>query len=98
MTPSFGFEMSFHLALEKATIIYDLTRDPIFKLCPGEDEPFTPETTPGDGWFLQIEHFAKLIQGEELEVVTTLEQSRDSVKIVEAEKQSAENGQIVKIL
>lgn len=97
MTPAFGFEMSFHLALEKATIIYDLTRDPMFKVCPAEGKPFTPEVAEGDGWFLQIEHFAKLIQGEELEAITTLEQSRDSVKIVAAEKESVKKGRIVKI-
>ena len=97
MTPPFGFEMSFHLALERATIIYDLTRDPMFKLCPAAGEPFTPDVAQGDGWFLQIEHFAKLLEGAELEVVTTLEQSRDSVKIVAAEKESAEKRQIVSI-
>jgi len=97
MTPSFGFEMSFHLTLERATIIYDLTRDPMFKVCPGEGEPFTPDVVEGDGWFLQIEHFAKLLEGAELEVVTTLEQSRDSVKIVAAEKESVKKMQIVSI-
>jgi len=97
MTPSFGFEMSFHLALERASIIYDLTRNPMFKLCPAAGKPFTPKVAEGDGWLLQIKYFAKLIAGAELEVVTTLEQSRDSVKIVAAEKESIKKGQIVKI-
>ncbi|MBN2271589.1 MAG: Gfo/Idh/MocA family oxidoreductase [Sedimentisphaerales bacterium] len=97
MTPSFGFEMSFHLALERASIIYDLTRVPMFKLCPVSGEPFTPKVAQGDGWLLQIKHFAKLIQGEELEVITTLEQSRDSVRIVAAEKESVKKMKIVLI-
>ena len=97
MTPSFGFEMSFHLALEKATIIYDLTRSPMFKLCPAAGKPFTPKVAKGDGWLLQIKHFARLIAGAELKEVTTLEQSRDSVKIVAAEKDSIKKGKIVKI-
>ena len=97
MMPSFGFEMSFNIVLEKATIVYDLTRDPMFKICGVEGEPFTPEVEKGDGWLLQIAHFAKTIAGEKLEPVTTLEQSRDSVKIVAAEKESAEKMQIVSI-
>ncbi len=97
MTPSFGFEMSFNLVLETATIIYDLTRKPMFKVCPAEGDAFTPDVAEGDGWFLQIEHFAKLLAGEKLEPVTTLEESRDSVKIVAAEKQSIEEMKKVEI-
>ena len=97
MTPSFGFEMSFNLVLETATIVYDLTRKPMFKLCPAEGDVFTPDVAEGDGWFLQIEHFAKLTAGEKLEPVTTLEESRDSVKIVAAEKQSVKKKKKVEI-
>ena len=97
MTPGFGFEMSFNIAMEKGTLIYDLTRDPMFKVCPAEGEAFTPEVQEGDGWFLQIAHFAKALAGENLDEVTTLEQSRDSVKIVAAEKKSAQTGRKVTI-
>ena len=95
MTPSFGFEMSFNIALEKATIVYDLTRDPMFKVCPAEGQAFTPEVTKGDGWFLQIEHFAKAVRGEKVEPITTLADSMNSVKIVDAEKESISKGQKV---
>ena len=89
MMPTFGFEMSFNIVLDKATIVYDLTREPAFKVCPAEGEAFTPEVQEGDGWFLEIAHFAKTISGEKVERITTMEQSRDSVRIVAAEKQSA---------
>ena len=89
MTPSFGFEMSFNIAMEKATIVYDLTRDPAFRVCPVEGDVFTPEVVEGDGWLLQIRHFAKAASGEDVPPITTLEASRDSVRIVEAEKESA---------
>ena len=95
MTPSFGFEMSFNIALEKATIVYDLTRDPMFKVCPAEGQAFTPEVTKGDGWFLQIEHFAKAVRGEKVKPITTLADSMNSVKIVDAEKESISKGQKV---
>jgi len=95
MTPSFGFEMSFNIALEKATIVYDLTRDPMFRVCPAEGEAFTPEVEKGDGWLLQIAHFAKAVRGEKVDPVTTLDDSMNSVKIVDAEKESISKGQKV---
>jgi predicted dehydrogenase len=89
MMPAFGFEMSFNIVLEKATLVYDLTREPAFRVCPAEGEAFTPEVQEGDGWLLEIEHFARAVRGEKVEEITTLEQSRDSVRIVAAEKESA---------
>ena len=88
MTPSFGFEMSFNLALEKATLVYDLTRQPVFRVYPAAGEVLTPEVAEGDGYTRQIEHFAKAVSGQAVEEVITLRQSRDSVRIVQAERQS----------
>lgn len=97
MMPSFGFEMSFNIVQEKATIVYDCTREPAFKVCPTEGEAFTPQVQPGDGYILQIEHFVRAMKGEKMTPVTTLEESRDSVKIVEAEKKSVQTGGIVSL-
>jgi len=97
MMPSFGFEMSFNIVQEKATIIYDCTREPAFKVCPADGEAFTPEVQPGDGYILQIDHFVRVLKGEKMTPVTTLEESRDSVKIVEAEKKSVQTGGIVSL-
>ncbi|UCG55905.1 MAG: Gfo/Idh/MocA family oxidoreductase [Phycisphaerales bacterium] len=88
MMPGFGFEMSFNIVMEKGTIVYDLTRDPAFKVCPAEGDAFTPEVEQGDGYTLQTAHFAKMIAGEDVPSVTTLEESLNSVKIVQAEKES----------
>ena len=92
MTPSFGFEMSFNIVLEEATLVYDSTRDPVFRIYPANDEPFTPQVEEGDGYSLEIAHFVRTINGAEVESVTTLEQSRNSVMIVEAEKESLRTG------
>jgi len=97
MMPTFGFEMSFNIVMEKATLVYDLTRDPAFRLCPAEGEAFTPKVAEGDGWFLQIAHFAKAAKGKKVKAITTLEESKNSVKIVEAEKKSASKGKKVSI-
>ncbi len=90
--PAFGFEMSFNIMMEKATIVYDCTREPAFKLCPQEGEAVVPDVQEGDGYSLEIDYFARVVQGEKLPPVTTLEQSRDSVKIVQAEKESMTTG------
>jgi predicted dehydrogenase len=88
MTAAFGFEMSFNLVLERATITYDLTRRPMFRICPAEGREFAPHVLEGDGYLHEIEYFARLVRGEDVKSVITLEQSRDSVRIIEAEKKS----------
>ena len=97
MMPSFGFEMSFNLVLEKATIVYDCTRQPTFKVCPAGGEAFTPDVAEGDGYLQEIAHFARLIRGAKVAQVTTPQQSCDSVRIIEAEKQSAKTGEKILI-
>ena len=93
--PSFGFEMSFHLVAEGATIIFDSTRDPAFRVCPAEGEAFSPSLVSGDGYDGEVDHFLRTVQGEDLPAVTTLESARDSVRIVEAERRSALERKIV---
>lgn len=89
MTPSFGFEMSFNIMLEKATIVYDCTRDPAFKVCPAEGDAFTPDVPDGDGYSREIDYFVNSINGKQTEEVLTLEESMNSVKLVLAEIESA---------
>ncbi|WP_165069841.1 Gfo/Idh/MocA family protein [Paludisphaera rhizosphaerae] len=95
MAPTFGFEMSFNIVLEKATIVFDCTRTPAFRVCPAEGEAFTPELPPGDGYTREIDHFARAVAGESVEAVVTPFQSRETVRLVLAEKQSAREGRRV---
>ena len=95
MAPTFGFEMSFNIVLEKATIAFDCTRTPAFRVCPAEGEAFTPELPPGDGYTREIDHFARAAAGETLEPVVTPFQSRETVRLVLAEKASAREGRRV---
>jgi predicted dehydrogenase len=91
MSPSFGFEMSFNIVMEKATLMYDCSREPSFKVCPVEGDAFTPDVVTGDGYSLEIEHFAGLVRGESLPEVITLQQSTDSIRIVQAEIKSVQD-------
>lgn len=95
MAPSFGFEMSFNVVLEKATIVFDCTRTPAFRVCPAEGDAFTPELPPGDGYTREIDHFARAAAGETLEPVVTPFQSRETIRLVTAEKESAREGRRV---
>jgi predicted dehydrogenase len=89
MAPSFGFEMSYVIVLERATILFDCTRTPAFRVCPADGPSFTPEVPPGDGYSREIEHFARAVAGEAVEPVITPEQARDTIRLILAEKQSA---------
>ena len=80
MAPSFGFEMSFTIALEKATIMYDCTREPAFKVCPADGDVFMPDVVPGDGYSLEITHFAEKIRGRETTEVINPEQSKKTIQ------------------
>ena len=88
MTGSFGFEMSFNIVMEKATIVFDCSRQPSFKVCPADGDVFTPDIAKGDGYSLEIEHFAGLANGEKLPEVITLDQSLNSIRLVKAEIES----------
>ncbi len=95
MAQSFGFEMSFNLVLERASIQYDLTRTPAFRVCPFEGEAFSPEVPAGDGYSREIEHFARAAAGEPVEKLVSPEESRETIRLVLAEKQSAREGRRV---
>ena len=97
MAPSFGFEMSFNVLLDRATIVYDCTRAPAFKVCPVDGDAFTPEIAPGDGYSNEIAHFVKAASGASVPEIITLPQSVDSLRLVLAEKRSAASGEKVSL-
>ena len=88
MAPEFGFEMSFKIMLENATLLYSSAQQPTLKVCPKEGKMIVPEVPNGDGYFFEIQHFIDLISGKQIKSIITPEQSADSVRIIEAEKES----------
>ncbi|MFH1616073.1 MAG: Gfo/Idh/MocA family oxidoreductase [Planctomycetota bacterium] len=95
MAPGFGFRMSFDIMLEKATISYDCTRDPAFKVYLAQGRVETPQVPAGDGYSQEIDYFVKVIQGKNVPKVLTPQQARDAVRLVTAEKESADCGKEV---
>ena len=97
MAPGFGFEMSFNIILEKATITYDCTRKPTLKIYPIDGEAFTPEVETNDGYLSEITYFIKKVVGQKVPEIITPTDSLNSIKLVLAEKQSANSGKEVTI-
>jgi len=97
-SPSFRFEMSFNIILEKAAIAYDCTRDPAFTVFPAQGQFFTPDVESGDGYSLEIAHFIKKITGQKVPEIISPIDSLNAVKIVLAEKHSAQTKKEVPIL
>jgi len=95
MASSFGFQMAFTLALESASLVYDSTQTPTLRVCPRHGEALIPALAPGDGYSLEIGHFAQRVRGEVTETVTTLQDSCQSVEVVLAEIESAGRGEPV---
>ena len=88
MAPGFGFEMSFKIMLEKATLVYSSAQEPTFRIFPIDGETIIPEIPTGDGYSFEIQHFVDILSGKVVPSIITPEQSGDSVKIIEAEKES----------
>jgi len=97
MRPSFGFEMSFNILLEHATIVYDCTRPVPFKLCLDKGEAIIPKVDKRSGHMLELIHFIKQLKGETVPKVLTPEDSLNSIKIILAEEQSALKGREIRI-
>jgi len=98
MAPGFGFEMSFKIMLEKATLVYSSAQEPTFRIFPIDGEIIIPEILTGDGYSFEIQHFVDTLSGKAVPSIITPEQSGDSVKIIEAEKESIRNNDKISLL
>ena len=98
MAPGFGFEMSFKIMLEKVTMVYSSAQEPTFRIFPIDGETIIPEIPTGDGYSFEIQHFVDTLSGKVVPSIITPEQSGDSVKIIEAEKESIRNNDKISLL
>jgi predicted dehydrogenase len=97
MTPSFGFEMSFCLVLERAVLVFDSRLKPTLTVYPKDGAAFSPPVAAGDGYEAEIRHFLSWVKGDRVSAVVTPEQARDAVRICLAEKESLSAGRKVPI-
>lgn len=92
---SFGFQMSFDLIFEKATVNFDITRPVPYRICPADGDAFEPKLEDADGYLLELKHFVKTIRGQTTDAILTPEDSMKSIELVLAEMESAKSGKIV---
>lgn len=90
MMSGFGFEASFNVVMEKATLVFDCTRDPAFRLCLEDGTVKTPEVSTVDGYHNEIDWLIKSIKGQAVDQIITPKQASDSIRLVLAEKDSIE--------
>ena len=95
MMPKFGFEMSFRVVMEKATLLYDCNQKPTLKICPYKGKIIVPRIESKDGYALEISHFIKAVLGKAVPKILTPKQSYDSICLIEAAEKSVQSGKIV---
>lgn len=95
VSSSFGFRMSYELLTEHATIVYDSSRSPAYRIFPDDGPAFTPPISPKDGYFHEIEYFSNWIQGAVEKDCITPQQTMDSIRLIEAEIQCCQSGKTV---
>jgi len=93
--PQYPFGMSFTIAMERATL--NMTPDLALKLHLKKGGTKAVPVPPGDGYSLELAHFADCIRRNKKSAVVTPESSADSVRLVEAEVKSARTGKTVRV-
>jgi len=93
--PGFPFEMSFTIAMERATLA--CTPDLVLRLHPAQGRSRTIRVPKGDGWTRELKHFVDCIARNEESDVVTPESALESVRLVEAEIRSAKTRRTVRI-
>ena len=96
-SPTAGFEANYTVNFEHATVICDGKRSVPLCIYPEKGKPIVPKLPAGDGYLHEIQWFLDKLRGKAVKPLTTPEESRGSVLIVEAEKKSAKTGKPVKL-
>lgn len=97
-SPSFSFEARSFVELEKATIVMDAKRAAPLQVYPFRGRPFTPKLDYSiSPYEAEIKAFAAWTLGRRASVPITLEDARDAVALVEAERMSMRAGREIMI-
>jgi len=97
MAPGYNFKMSFTVNLEYATILFDSTSSPTLKILTFDNHTYSFPAEEKDGYWHEIEHFVKTVQGENVPQIITPKQSCESVKLALAEKISANEHIVIEL-
>ncbi len=95
MPPTYQFEMAFEALGENGCLKFSTSATPALKFMPFEGEPYTPEFRATTGYQQELEYFAECIANNTAPARVPAFAAREAVRLVMAEKQSAESGQVV---
>lgn len=91
----FGFESSFRVNFEKAIVICEKG---VLKVYPHDGKSFVPEIDKNSGYYKEIKYFSDAIINDKPIEISAPESTMDTIKIAEAERESADNkGMFIKI-
>ena len=97
MAPGFGFRMTYTVNFENATAVYDLANDKPLTLFEPDKDPQQVELPSAMGYDLEIAYFLDCIANGTSPQTVTLEDAANTIRICEAEAQSAATGQTVQM-
>ena len=84
----FGFEMSFILVCEKATVVYNCTKTPAFAVHLKNGKTVTPEVASGDGYSRELDYFLDCVQANRAPKTVTGDEALRSLALALAEVKS----------
>jgi predicted dehydrogenase len=93
--PTFKFSMTFRVAMEKATL--ELGADGVLQLHGMDGSSKVMPVPGGDGYSHELQHFIDCIAHDRATTVVPLESALQSVRLIEAEIESAVTGKPVKV-
>ncbi len=96
MAAGFGFEARFMAAFDRGCLVYG-TREGHGLLEYTDKGTHHPELPHKDGYVEELAYFVHCIENNELAAVCTPQSSALSVRLVEAERESIETGQLVEL-
>jgi predicted dehydrogenase len=98
MTPGFGFNMSYTVNFERATVDYDLARGAdALKVCEAGQAAQVLKLGQPDGYVGELRHFAECIANDTQPSIVTAADGVSSMEICEAEERSVRTRQRIEL-
>ncbi len=77
-----GFEASFRVAMEGATVVFDAKRKDPFMVYPQKGRPFTPKVSSMGAYEAEQRYFLDMVSGRAVPPILTARDARDAVALV----------------
>ncbi len=97
MPGAFPFEMGFQALGERGLLDFSLAKDPMLTFYPTDAEPYTPEVASQTGYERELAYFVQCMENDQPPERVTPQSARESVRVIMAEQQSAETGEVVRL-